>query len=238
MGFCEGKVAFVTGGSRGIGRAISRRLAEQGARVGVGCSSATPDAQQFALEIGGFLVAADLAQAPAAEECAGYFSELDILVNNAGILRVQSFEETSPADLTALLQVNVQAPFFLTQALLPKLREGGRIVNVSSITGSRAFPATLAYGMTKAALENFTRSLAAHVGARGICVNAIAPGPTQTEMTDYLREPSGRDWALSQQALQRVAQPDDVAGAVEFLVSPSARWITGQVLHVNGGWSL
>lgn len=246
----EGQIALVTGASRGIGRAIAKRLAADGAFVGVHYGRSEKEARSAVEEIradGGraFLLQADLAQGEVAaaqlfrqfdKETAG--AKLNILVNNAGVANFAAFDATDEATFDALFDVNVKGLFFVTQRALPRLADGGRIVNLSSVVARTHFPGIPAYSATKGAVNTLTTHLAVELGPRNITVNAIAPGATETEMSAWLQTEQGQQTALSIQALQRVGQPEDIARAVAFLAGPDGAWVTGQVIETTGGTKL
>jgi NAD(P)-dependent dehydrogenase (short-subunit alcohol dehydrogenase family) len=248
-----GKIALVTGASRGIGRAIAQRLASDGATVAVHFHSATEAANDTVAAIaaaGGkaFTIQADLSARRGAATLADKFSAelaerkasplFDILVNNAGVGKRAMIEDISEDDFDLLLQVNLKSPFFLIKALLPKLRDGGRIVNVSSMGTRAAYPAMAAYAPAKAGLEALTRLLAVHVGGRRITVNAVMPGATATEMNAPARDPVASRAIAETIALGRVGQPADIAGVVAFLASEDGGWVTGQQIDASGGQRL
>ncbi|MBN3453164.1 SDR family oxidoreductase [Mycobacterium sp. DSM 3803] len=242
-----GKTALVTGGSRGIGRAIALRLANDGARVAVhyadNAEAAGKTVQQI-LDAGGdaFALQAKLGiPGDAASLWAAFDAQadgLDILVNNAGILggRIE-FGDLGEATYDEVFAVNTRAPFFITQHGLPRLRDHGRIVNISTrFTHGSRIPELMTYAMSKAALDSFTATLAKHVAARGITVNAVGPGSTDTDMNAArLATEQGRAAVAAQSPLNRVAQPEDIADIVAFLASDDARWITGQWIDASGG---
>jgi len=247
------KIALVTGGSKGIGQAVATRLAQDGALVVVhyGTDGAAAKETVAAIEAGGgeaFAVQAKLGTAGDVEalvtaveaglrERTGEFA-LDILVNNAAT-GAGSISTAAPEDFDRVFAINVKAPFFLVQRLLPALRDGGRIVNISSADTRIALPFELAYSMTKGALDVFTRSLAQDLGGRGITVNGVAPGPTPTASTAHLfADERMRAGTAAVTALGRIAEPADVADVVAFLASADARWVTGQVLDATGGMFL
>lgn len=241
------RTALVTGASRGLGRAIAQRLAADGALVAVHYGSNETAAQETVAAIeraGGqaFSVRAELGVAGdvdtlfAGLEQGLHGRPLDILVNNAGInVYSATIEEATQADYDRVFAINVRAPLFITQRALPLMREGGRIINISSGVTWFAVPQVV-YSMTKGALNVFSRSLAHTQGARGITVNTLSPGITETDMNSWLTEnPESQKSVADMTALGRPGQPADIADAVAFLASDDARWITGQTLEVNGG---
>lgn len=249
----NGKIAVVTGASRGIGRAIAETLARDGALVAVhyGKSKAGADEVVAAITKGGgqaFAVGADLAARGAAQKLfAEVDSELktrtgdtkfDILINNAGIAPFVSFTDTTEAQLDEIFAVNVKSLFLVTQEAVKRLRDGGRIVSTSSAVVRVPFAAVAAYSMLKAPLDNLTKSLAVELGPRGITVNVVAPGVIDTDMAEFVRSPDGEAFTLGKQALKRVGKADDVADVVAFLASSGARWVTGQAIDVSGGSAL
>jgi 3-oxoacyl-[acyl-carrier protein] reductase len=163
---------------------------------------------------------------------------LDILVANAGVSKAATIEELTVEDFDKLFAVNVRAPYFLVQQLLPIMSVGSSVILVSSLAARVTIGTLSAYAATKGALDTLAKHFAVALGPRGIRVNAIAPGAVQTDMSDFLKTDAGRDFAIGIQALKRLAQPDDISGAVAFLASDAARWITGDTLHVDGGSKL
>ncbi|HEX3380111.1 MAG TPA: SDR family oxidoreductase [Paraburkholderia sp.] len=248
MNSLTGKTALVTGASRGIGRATALALAAAGAQVLVHYSSGEPEAEQVVAEIraaGGNAqkIAANLRDADGphalAKQVRAVVGErLDILVANAGISKAATIEETSVADFDNLFAVNVRAPYFLVQQLLPVLHKGSSVILLSSLAARAAVGSLPAYAATKGAVDTLVRHFAAALGERGIRVNAVAPGVVETDMSSFTKTDAGRELTLGMQALKRVAQPDDIAGAAAFLASDAARWITGETLHVDGGSKL
>lgn len=246
----NGKIALVTGASRGIGRAAALALAGDGVRVLVHYGRNAAEAEAVADQIraaGGWAqaIGADLATpdgpAALAKQVRAIAGErLDILVANAGIAKDATIEETSIEDFDALFAVNVRAPFFLVQQLLPILHEGSSVIFTSSLAARSAVGAgTLsAYAATKGAIETLVKHFAAALGPRGIRVNAVAPGVVDTDMSSFVATDGGRDYTLGIQALKRVAQPDDIAAAIAFLASDAARWVSGDTLRVDGGSNL
>jgi 3-oxoacyl-[acyl-carrier protein] reductase len=163
---------------------------------------------------------------------------LDILVANAGISKAATIEETTVADFDELFAVNVRAPFFVVQQLLPILAEGSSIVFVSSLAAHAAVSNLSAYSTTKGAIDTIVKHFAFALGPRGIRVNAVAPGIVRTDMSNFAKTAEGRQFAMGIQALKRVAQPDDIGGVVTFLASEDARWFTGDSIRVDGGSKL
>lgn len=247
MGVLTGKVALVTGGSRGIGRAIAERLAREGARVGVHYTTNTDAAKETLAAIqaaGGsaFVIQAELGVPGDVEALWSAFDPhadgLDILVNNAGIADVGAIADTSPEMFDRAFAVNTRAPFFIAKLGLSRLRDGGRIVNIStSYTLGKAEPQLIAYSMSKAGIDVFTTTLAKELGARRITVNAVNPGAIDTDLNAWwLRSnEAAREATAARSPLARIGVPDDVAGVVAFLASDDARWITGQRLDATGG---
>ena len=160
---------------------------------------------------------------------------MDILVANAGISKAASIEETTVEDFDNLFAVNVRAPYFLVQQLLPVLGENSSVVLLSSLAARTSINNLSAYAATKGAVDTLVRHFASTLGERGIRVNAIAPGIVETDMSNFAKTDAGRNFALGMQALKRVAQPEDIAGAAVFLASDDARWVTGDTLRVDGG---
>jgi NAD(P)-dependent dehydrogenase (short-subunit alcohol dehydrogenase family) len=247
---CDGKIALVTGASRGIGRATAIALARSGAQVlvhyghGVDQANAVVDeiraAGGKAEAIGADLAAANGPHHLASQVRAIVGDRLDILVANAGIGKGATIEDTTIEDFDAQFAVNVRAPFFLVQQLLPILREGSSIIFTGSLA-ARAIVGDLnlsVYAATKGAVGALVTHLAASLGPRGIRVNAVAPGVVETDMASFARSEAGRNFTLGMQALKRIAQPDDIAAAIAFLASSEARWISGDTLRVDGGSKL
>jgi NAD(P)-dependent dehydrogenase (short-subunit alcohol dehydrogenase family) len=242
---CNGKTALVTGASRGIGRAAALALAKSGAQVLVHYGRGAKEAKAVVGEIraaGGKAeaVGADLSAPDGPHDLAKKVraivgDRLDILVANAGISTSATIEETTVADFDAQFAVNVRAPFFLVQQLLPILGERSSIVFTSSLAARAAVGNLSAYAATKGAIDTLVVHFAALLGPRGIRVNAVAPGVVETDMSNFTKTDVGRAATLGMQALQRLAQPDDIGGAIAFLASDAARWITGDTLRVDGG---
>ena len=248
MNSLTGKTALVTGASRGIGRATALALAAAGAQVLVHFGSGEKEAAAVVDEIrraGGKAekIAADLRASEGPHQLAERVraiigGRLDVLVANAGIAKAATLEETTVEDFDALFAVNVRAPYFLVQQLLPALCKGSSIVLLSSLAAHASVGTLSAYSATKGAIDTLVKHWAAALGPRGIRVNAVAPGVVETEMSSFTKTDAGREATLGRQALQRLAQPEDIASAVAFLVSDQARWITGDTLRVDGGSKL
>ena len=244
----SGKTALVTGASRGIGRAIAFALAKSGAQVLVHYSSGDEEAAAVVAEIrktGGTaekiradLRAPDGPHALAERVRTVIGNRLDILVANAGISKSSSIEETTVEDFDALFAVNVRAPYFLVQQLLPIMTNGTSVVLLSSLAAHASVGKLSAYAATKGAIDTLVKHFASALGERGIRVNAVAPGVVPTDMSNFAKTESGRDFTLGIQALKRMAAPDDIAAAITFLASDEARWITGDTLRVDGGSKL
>jgi NAD(P)-dependent dehydrogenase (short-subunit alcohol dehydrogenase family) len=244
----SGKTALVTGASRGIGRATALALAKAGAQVVVHYGRGANEAEAVVAEIrkaGGRAdaVGADLAAPDGAHKLARQVravvgDRLDILVANAGISKAATIEETTVEDFDKLFAVNVRAPFFLVQQLLPILGSGGSVVLVSSLVAHAAVGTLSVYAATKGAIDTLVKHFASVLGERGIRVNAVAPGVVATDMSSFTKTDAGRSAALGMQALKRIAQPDDIGGVIAFLASDDARWITGDTVRVDGGSKL
>jgi 3-oxoacyl-[acyl-carrier protein] reductase len=242
----EGRVALVTGASRGIGRAIALRLAAQGATVIAGARGT--NAQAVADEIvaaGGraTAVALDITD-PASVDAAvagalAAHQRVDILVNNAGITKDQLMLRMKREDWDAVLNTNLTGAYTCVQAVLKTMvkQRAGRIINITSVVGQAGNAGQVNYAASKAGLIGFTKALALEVASRGITVNAVAPGLIETDMTKGISEGAHEEWA-ARIPLKRLGTPDDIANAVTFLASDEASYITGQVLAVNGGMYL
>jgi NAD(P)-dependent dehydrogenase (short-subunit alcohol dehydrogenase family) len=245
----NGKIALVTGASRGLGRATAIGLAARGARVLVHYGASADAAEAVVAQIradggeaeaiGADLGAADGAHRLAEAVRARGIAQLHVLVANAGIADLASIEDQTVDSFDRHFAINVRAPFFLVQQLLPILGEGSSVIFLSSVVARVAFDGTAIYSATKGAVEVLTRNLAKELGPRGIRVNAIAPGAIDTDMAQvFLGTEEGREYIKSLQALKRIGQPDDIADAVLFLASDQSRWVAGRSLEVSGGANL
>ena len=240
MASLNGKVAIVTGASSGIGRAIAEQFAENGAIVVVNYSKSGEKAQQVVTAIqakGGKAVVfqADMSHVQEARrlvtETVKQFGRLDILVNNAGKFMAKSLAETTESDFDEVIAVNAKGPFFAMQEAANVLKEGGRIVNISTGGTHLSFPGATAYLGSKGALEQYTKGLAQELAPRGITVNAVSPGFTETGMmTEHYRQ-----IGIQMSPSKRLGLPIDIADVVAFLVSDEARWLTGQNIQAGGG---
>ncbi|KAL7745866.1 hypothetical protein RI367_008820 [Sorochytrium milnesiophthora] len=251
-GSLHGKVAVVTGSSRGIGAAIVKHLAREGASVVVVYAGKKDKADEVVKEItgkGGKAIAlqcdvTDVASISALMDAAkAHYGRLDICVSNAGIENFSHFLETTPEEFDATFRVNTRGQFFVMQQAAKRMEHGGRLICMSSVSAFISVPKHAVYAASKGALPAMVKNIAKDVGAKGITVNAIAPGATKSDMfdevaRDYL-DPTCKDDVDTQvkrmSPLSRVGQPDDIANAITFLASDAGGWITGQVIHSNGG---
>ena len=239
-----GKVAIITGASRGIGRAIALKLSNRGASVVVNYAGSTAKAQEVVAEItqnGGqaLAVQADISQVADIQRlfdrAIAQFGKVDILVNNAGVTVYKPVTEVTEAHLYQLLAVNIKGTYFACQQAAQKMAEGGRIINFSSSTTAMMLPTYSAYVATKGAVEQITRVLAKELGTKKSTVNAISPGPTDTELFRDGKTEEQINRLAQMAALGRLGDVQDIADVVAFLASDEARWITGQNIRVNGG---
>ena len=232
----EGKNALVTGGSRGIGRAIVLELAEAGASVAVGYRSGREEAEAVAKEAGGRAIQADVSNAEEAARLVDDAGELDVLVNNAGLTRDGLLARMPDEDWRDVIETNLASVFYTCRAVVRPMmkRRGGAIANVASVVGLRGNPGQTNYAASKAGIIGFTKALAREVGSRGIRANVVAPGYITSRLTDEISEEM-RALMLQNTPLGRLGDPENVAGAVRFLCSDAAAFITGEVLLVDGG---
>ncbi|PGB60188.1 SDR family oxidoreductase [Bacillus wiedmannii] len=251
MNKLKGKVALVTGASRGIGRSIALHLAQAGALVVVHYSKKKEEAESIVDKIkqeGGaaFAISADLSTFNGINNLYLMMDQslqkhignttFDILVNNAGIGQILTLEEFTEESFDEVMNINVKAPFFIIQKALPRLKDGGRIINISSFVTRVATPSVFAYSISKGAINTLTHTLAQQLGARGITVNAILPGIINTEMNaETLRNKDGQKYAAGLSTFNRWGEPNDIADIVGFLSSSDSRWITGELIDASGG---
>jgi 3-oxoacyl-[acyl-carrier protein] reductase len=232
----EGKLALVTGASRGIGRAIAEELARAGASVVLGYRSGREEAEELAESIGGRAVQADLSSADDAKRLVEEAGDVDVLVNNAGLTRDGLLARMPDDDWRTVIDTNLSSVFYTCRAVTRPMmkKRGGSIVNISSIVGVHGNWGQTNYAASKAGIIGFTKSLARELGSRNIRANVVAPGYVKTRLTDVLPE-GATDAMVAQTPLGRVAEPEEIAGAVRFLASDHASFITGEVLLVDGG---
>ncbi len=240
----KGKVALVTGSSRGIGRAVAERLSKDGASVVVNYSKNADQAQHVVEAIqsaGGQAIAVHSNVASVDDihhlfdQAIERFGKIDILVNNAGILSTEPVAQVTEEDFDKLFGVNVKGTFFACQQAALTMNQGGRIINLSSTVTEMILPNYAIYSASKGAVEQITRVLAKELGARGITVNCVSPGPTDTELFRAGKTEEQIDALAQMAAFGRLGKPQDIADVVAFLASEEARWITGQNIRANGG---
>jgi NAD(P)-dependent dehydrogenase (short-subunit alcohol dehydrogenase family) len=243
----NGKTALVTGGSRGIGRSTALALAAAGARVLLHYANSESQAEQAVADIrreGGEAdkIRADLESRDGAHDLAkqvrSMTSRVDILVANAGVSTAKSIEDTTVGDFDRLFNVNVRAPYFLVQQLLPILTDKASVIFISSLAAHASVGQLSAYAASKGAIDTLIKHFAVALGPRGVRVNAVAPGVVDTEMSSLTKNEAGRAATLAMQALKRIAGPAEIADVVTFLASDKARWISGDTIRVDGGSKL
>ncbi len=232
----DGKLALVTGASRGIGRAIALELGNAGADVVVGYHTGRDEAEAVAAEIGGRALQADVSDAASAGALVEAAGDVDILVNNAGLTRDGLLARMSDDDWRTVIETNLSSVFYTCRAVTRPMmkKRAGAIVNVSSIVGVHGNWGQTNYAASKAGIIGFTKSLARELGSRNVRANAVAPGYVRTQLTDVLPE-EATELMLRNTPLGRLGDPEDVAGAVRFLCSDEASFVTGAVLLVDGG---
>jgi len=236
--FCslEGKLALVTGASRGIGRAIAEELARAGAEVVVGYRSGQDEAEELAAQIGGRAVQADVSSADDAKRLVEEAGDVDVLVNNAGLTRDGLLARMSDDDWRTVIDTNLSSVFYTCRAVTRPMmkKRGGSIVNISSVVGVHGNWGQTNYAASKAGIIGFTKSIARELGSRGVRANVVAPGYVKTQLTDVLPE-AATAAMVEATPVGRVAEAHEIAGAVRFLASDEASFITGEVLLVDGG---
>jgi 3-oxoacyl-[acyl-carrier protein] reductase len=236
--FCslEGKLALVTGASRGIGRAIAEELARAGASVVVGYRSGKDEAEQLAAQIGGRAVQADVSTPEEAKRLVDEAGDVDVLVNNAGLTRDGLLARMSDDDWRTVIDTNLSSVFYTCRAVTRPMmkKRGGSIVNISSVVGVHGNWGQTNYAASKAGIIGLTKSIARELGSRGVRANVVAPGYVKTQLTDVLPEEATAAMVAAT-PLGRVAEAHEIAGAVRFLASDAASFITGEVLLVDGG---
>ena len=232
----EGKTALVTGASRGIGRAVAAELAHAGAAVVLGYRSGKDEAESLATELGGRAIQADVSSAEDAARLVAEAGDVDVLVNNAGLTRDGLLARMSDDDWRTVIDTNLSSVFYTCRAVTRPMmkKRAGAIVNISSIVGVHGNWGQTNYAASKAGIIGFTKSLARELGSRNVRANVVAPGYVTTQLTDVLPEEATQAM-LTNTPLGRLGDPEDVAGAVRFLCSDAAKFVTGNVLLVDGG---
>jgi len=242
----QGKVAIVTGASRGIGRTIAEQLASQGASVVINYSSSRAKADEVVQAIGNaggqaIAVHADISNINDIEklfsETIDKLGKVDILINNAGIMENKLLADVTEVDFDKHFAINVKGTYFACQQAQKVMGSGGRIINFSTSVAGAMLPAYSVYAATKGAVEQITRQLAKELGPKGITINTIAPGPVKTELFLTGKSPEMIDAMSKQNSFLRLGEPEDIANAIELLVSEKSQWITGQTIRVNGGFN-
>lgn len=241
----EGKVAIITGASRGIGSAIARQLSALGAKVVVNYSNNSVKAEEVVEEITksgeqAVAIKADVSNIKDVErlfsETITKFGKVDILVNNAGVILYKLLSDVTEEEFDKLFNINVKGTYFACQQAMKHMEDNGRIINFSTSVVGSMFPTYSVYAATKGAVEQITRQLAKEFGPKKITINAVAPGPINTELFNVGKTDEQIEAIRQMNSFGRIGEPDDVANAIEFLVSDKAQWITGQTLRINGGY--
>ena len=241
----EGKVAIITGASRGIGSAIARQLSALGAKVVVNYSNNEVKAEEVVEEITksgeqAVAIKADVSNIKDVErlfsETITKFGKIDILVNNAGVILYKLLSDVTEEEFDKLFNINVKGTYFACQQAMKHMEDNGRIINFSTSVVGSMFPTYSVYAATKGAVEQITRQLAKEFGPKKITINAVAPGPINTELFNVGKTDEQIEAIRQMNSFGRIGEPDDIANAIEFLVSDKAQWITGQTLRINGGY--
>lgn len=241
----EGKVAIITGASRGIGSAIAKQLSALGAKVVVNYSNNAVKAEEVVEEITksgeqAVAIKADVSNIKDVErlfsETITKFGKVDILVNNAGVILYKLLSDVTEEEFDKLFNINVKGTYFACQQAMKHMENNGRIINFSTSVVGSMFPTYSVYAATKGAVEQITRQLAKEFGHKKITINAVAPGPINTELFNIGKTDEQIEAIRQMNSFGRIGEPDDVANAIEFLVSDKAQWITGQTLRINGGY--
>lgn len=250
MNKLENKIALITGSSRGIGKSIALDLAKEGAFVIIHYTNNKDSAEQVRNEVhaaggNGEIVRGDFLNKKSLDELFAQVDKIlagrgiDILINNAGALDRVGIENTTEEQFDNMFNVNVKSVFFITQYFIPKINNGGRIINTSSNLSKRPRHEAITYSMTKAAIDNFTIALASLLGSRQITVNSVAPGATDTDMNkERFKDPTVKMSVGNMNALKRVGTPEDISKVVTFLCTEAGGWITGQYIETSGGAGL
>ena len=241
----EGKVAIVTGASRGIGSAMAKQLAALGAKVVVNYSSSPEKAEKVVEEIAklgekAVAIKADVSNIRDVErlfsETITEFGKVDILINNAGVILYKLLSDVTEEEFDKLFNINVKGTYFACQQAMNHMEDNGRIVNFSTSVVGSMFPTYSVYAATKGAVEQITRQLAKEFGHKKITINTVAPGPVNTELFNVGKTEQQIEAMKQMNAFGRLGEPEDIANVIEFLVSDKAQWVTGQTLRVNGGY--
>ncbi|ALB44923.1 MULTISPECIES: SDR family oxidoreductase [Clostridium] len=241
----EGKVAIITGASRGIGSAIAKQLSALGAKVVVNYSNNAVKAEEVVEEITksgeqAVAIKADVSNIKDVErlfsETITKFGKVDILVNNAGVILYKLLSDVTEEEFDKLFNINVKGTYFACQQAMKHMENNGRIINFSTSVVGSMFPTYSVYAATKGAVEQITRQLAKEFGHKKITINAVAPGPINTELFNIGKTDEQIEAIRQMNSFGRIGEPDDIANTIEFLVSDKAQWITGQTLRINGGY--
>ncbi len=241
----EGKVAIITGASRGIGSAIAKQLSALGAKVVINYSSSAVKSEEVVEEITklgeqAVAIKADVSNIKDVErlfsETITKFGKVDILINNAGVILYKLLSDVTEEEFDKLFNINVKGTYFACQQAMKHMENNGRIINFSTSVVGSMFPTYSVYAATKGAVEQITRQLAKEFGPKKITINAVAPGPINTELFNVGKTDEQIEAIRQMNSFGRIGEPDDIANAIEFLVSDKAQWITGQTLRINGGY--